>query len=153
MSADTDTAPLEQPQRDNLGRALPGARLAVGNRGGGNSHRIAELNRALLECVTPDMIQALTDKTYQSAMGDDLVAQKDRHWLLNKATGRASQHVTVTNASGPAIQTDITQIVNIIQEETPDPDMRLKIARRILQLGQHHPGGTDGHGDANGIDA
>jgi hypothetical protein len=94
----TDTTPSDspaQPQRDNWGRLVQGHKVSVGNRGGGNAHKVAALNRALLDCASPETVAELFDLTLKRARDGDNVCLM---YLLNKLTGRPAQSIEVTQA-------------------------------------------------------
>ena len=129
--------------RDPLsGKLLPGHRVSVGNAGGNPHVKLqSQYKRALMEAGSPERVQKVTDAMFAAACDGDTAAAKI---LLDHWVGRPTTTVEVTG-NGPApIQTDITAIVAIIQQEEPDPEKRLKIARRILRLGQQPEVDTDG---------
>jgi hypothetical protein len=145
----TDATPPSNG-RDNLGRLQPGHRVSVGNQGGRpHVKKMNEYKTALMEAGSPERVAKITDALFMAACGGDTTAAK---LLLDHWCGRPVQGVELTTSGEAPIQTDITQIVAIIQQEEPDPDRRHKIARRILQLRQPHES-TDGPDDGNGTAA
>jgi predicted component of type VI protein secretion system len=152
----TEATPADnpsQPQRDNLGRLQMGHRVSVGNQGGRpHVKKMNEYKTALMEAGSPERVAKITDTLFAAACDGDTTAAKLllEHWCGKPVQGVAME---VIGAGSVPIQTDITQIVAIIQQEEPDPDRRLKIARRILKLGQHPEVNTDGPDDGNGTAA
>jgi hypothetical protein len=80
------------PEKQAEGRTAAG-RFASGNRfakGNPNARRMAALRSALLECATPERMQALGDKLYAAALGGDWTAAK---LLLAYAIGKPPRGV------------------------------------------------------------
>jgi hypothetical protein len=119
--------------RDERGLFKPGNTISKGVGGNPNTKRMAELKQALIACGTVEDVQKLYTALLTAALAGDTPAAK---LLLDHLVGRPTQPIEVTGSGPTPIQTDITAIVAIIQQEEPDPDRRLKIARRILSLGQ-----------------
>ncbi len=146
MSIDTPLA--DSGRNSETGTLLPGHRISVGNRGGNpNAKRMAELKQALIACGTVEDVQKLYAALMAAALDGDVPAAK---LLLDHLVGRPTQPIEVTGTGPAPVQTDIRALVAIIHEETPDPEMRLRIARRILQLGQQTEVNADGPVDGNG---
>jgi hypothetical protein len=129
--------------RDQLGMFAKGNRLATGNP---QARRAAELRKVLRDATTEEDVRGVWKALTGAAMGGDTVAMR---LFLEHTVGKPTTTVEVATTDGAPIQTDVTAIVAIIQQEEPDPDRRLKIARRILQLGQPREN-TDGPVDDNG---
>jgi hypothetical protein len=127
--------------RDERGLFRPGNTISKGVGGNPNGKRMAEYKRALIACGSEADIQKLYSTLMVAALDGDVQAAK---LLLDHLVGRPTTTVEVTGNGAAPIQTDITAIVAIIQQEEPDPEKRLKIARRILQLGQQPEVDTDG---------
>ena len=115
--------------------------------GNPNAKRMSEYKKALIACGSEEDIQRLYSTLMAAALAGDVQAAK---LLLDHLVGRPTQPIEVTGAGEAPIQTDITAIVAIIQQEEPDPDRRLKIARRILSLGKQPVEQPDGPVDGNG---
>jgi hypothetical protein len=133
--------------RNDGGQFASGHTFSRGNAGGNPNHRrMSELKRALIACGTEEDVQKLYAALLAAALDGDTPAAK---LLLDHLVGRPTQPIEVTGPGPAPIQTDITAIVAIIQQEEPDPEKRLKIARRILQLGQQTEVDTDAHASGN----
>ena len=127
--------------RDERGLFRPGNTISKGVGGNPDAKLKAQYKRALMEAGSPEKVQKVTDAMFAAACDGDTAAAKI---LLDHWVGRPTTTVEVTGNGLAPIQTDITAIVAIIQQEEPDPEKRLKIARRILQLGQQPEVDTDG---------
>jgi hypothetical protein len=136
--------------RDERGLFRPGNTVSKGVGGNPDAKLKSQYKRALMEAGSPERVKQLVDAMFVAACDGDTAAGKV---LLDHWVGRPSQSIEVTSAGEAPIQTDITAIVAIIQQEEPDPDRRLKIARRILSLGQQPAEQPDGPVDGNGADA
>lgn len=134
--------------RESNGAFAKGNRLASGNP---QAKRAAELRKVLREATTEDDVKNVWKALTGAAVGGDVIAMR---LFLEHTVGKPTTTVEVTGAGEAPIQTDITAIVAIIQQEEPDPDRRLKIARRILSLGQQTVE-VEAHGpvDGNGTPA
>jgi hypothetical protein len=128
--------------REPNGLFAKGNRLATGNP---QARRAAELRKVLRDATTESDVRDVWKALTAAAVGGDIVAMR---LFLEHTVGKPTTTVEVATTGDAPIQTDITQIVAIIQQEEPDPDRRLKIARRILQLRQQ-PENTDGPDDGN----
>jgi hypothetical protein len=130
--------------REANGLFAKGNRLATGNP---QAKRAAELRKVLRDATTEDDVKDVWKSLTAAAVGGDVIAIR---LFLEHTVGKPVTPVEVTGAGEAPIQTDITAIVAIIQQEEPDPDRRLKIARRILSLGQQTVEvASDGPGNAN----
>ncbi len=147
MSTDA-TTPTDNSRNTMTGTFQGGNRAAVGARGNPhpNNARIGELKRALIACGTVEDVQKLYAALMAAALDGDVPAAK---LLLDHLVGRPTQPIEVTGTGPAPVQTDIRALVAIIHEETPDPEMRLRIARRILQLGQQTEVNADGPVDGD----
>jgi hypothetical protein len=132
--------------REPNGLFAKGNRLATGNP---QARRAAELRRVLRDATTDEDVRIVWKALTTAAAGGDVIAMR---LFLEHTVGKPVTPVEVATSGDVPIQTDITQIVAIIQQEEPDPDRRHKIARRILQLRQPNES-TNGPDDGNGTAA
>jgi hypothetical protein len=134
--------------RESNGAFAKGNKLATGNP---QAKRAGELRKVLRDATTEDDVKNVWKALMVAAVCGDVVAIR---LFLEHTVGKPVTPVEVTGAGEAPIQTDITAIVAIIQQEEPDPDRRLKIARRILSLGQRTVEVlSDGPVDGNGATA
>jgi hypothetical protein len=117
-------------------------------RGNPNAVALAQLRRVAREAGTPEKVKAVMDKLY--AMFMDLSDLQAGIVWMQYTVGKPTLAVEVSTEPRAAIQTDIRAIVAIIQQEERDPEKRLRLARRILQLGQQTEVQPDGCSDGNG---
>lgn len=143
----TDITPAKPPaERNERGYFAKGNTL--GKSGGNPAMKLqASFKRALMEAGSPERVTKLVDGLYLTALGGDTNAAK---LLLSYWIGKPTQNHEVTKTSSTTITTttDIRALVGIIEEETTDPEMRLRIARRMMSIGQpEEEADTDGQAD------
>ena len=102
--------------REPNGAFAKGNRLATGNP---QAKRAAELRKVLREATTEDDVKDVWKALTAAAVGGDVIAIR---LFLEHTVGKPTTTVEVTGAGEAPIQTDITAIVAIIQQEEPDPD-------------------------------
>ena len=79
------------------------------------------------------------------------VRQVAREQYLDRVLGKSNQPVSVTGLGPDPVQINVAAIVAAVREEESDPDVQLRIARRILGLGQQLEDNGDGRGNGSGI--
>jgi hypothetical protein len=138
----------EQPGwRHPDGRLKPGHKLAQGNP---VSKRMYDLKRQIVDCTTPEQFAQVMAKLLELATGGDTTACK--LWL-EYTVGKPTQTIEVSGPDGETARLDVAALIAIIQEEEPDRERQIKIARRLYQLGQQQETTADGPGDGSSTDA
>ena len=81
----------KDPNRNRLGRFVPGNKAAVGNTGGRARHKeAARFDRAVAEAVTDDELVQIVRRAVLDAMDGDRYA---REWLWDRVVGKATTRV------------------------------------------------------------
>jgi hypothetical protein len=114
------------------GRALPGSKLALGNRGGHTiQRRVNELRRVIVETETDDDVRQAFRKLRTLGMDGDVAALR---LYLEYTCGKPKSELEISGPDGASL--DISSVVAVIMAAVGDnQDMRIRIASAFHRLG------------------
>ena len=122
-------APIELGRDPQTGFFKPGNQIGLSG-GNPNARKIAELNRAFLNCGTDEIVSELFELTLKQARDGDTVCLK---YLLDKLTGRPIQAVEVSSVepgTGKNEGVRLTQVFLSIIGDDPEKKAAFAAALR-----------------------
>jgi hypothetical protein len=129
------------------GRALPGNRLSIGNKGANPlARRMNELRRLLTEAATEDDIRDIYRSLLAAAKSGDVAAAR---LLLDHLIGRPKESIEVSAGDGQSIGLEVIMKAVLAALE-PFPEARLAVAAKLKEVGEVGRGHDDGPCDRVG---